>query len=422
MKRMWVAVSARSAVVAIAAGLVSAPCGAVDVNGHVRPAYIGLTEAERGPLADANRLAPGTVATTRSGPEIDSEMRASGDGVTAVAWLQAQRREGDRWRARGHFDELYASGSVADWQLSAGKKIVAWDVGYAFRPNDVVEQEPRRLLLEPTPEGRTLVSAERFDASTAWSFVLVNPTHAHSERFAAEPAFAARVYQRDGAVDWHGFARVGAHTGASVGAASAWVANESIELHASARYLQRADSLMLDATTVAAAPLGLVRIDPWTAATGHRIAQALVGGTWTNVEQVSLLGEAWWDGTALAGGAWDRWNARTRALASLAGGPAPASAVAGNLAWQGSALGAATSVRRANLYARLSWQHEKWQPAIDMLWTPADAGHVITASLGWQGDRVRVDGGMRTYGGPSGAVLAQLPTKRIAYLAGTWSF
>jgi hypothetical protein len=42
--------------------------------------------------------------------------------------------------------------------------------------------------------------------------------------------------------------------------------------------------------------------------------------------------------------------------------------------------------------------------------------------VGWQGDRVRIDGGVRVFGGPSSAVLAQLPTKRIVYLAGTWSF
>ena len=421
MNRIRFAAPVRFAVALAALGC-AATCGAVDVNGYVRPAYLGWTAGERGPLADANRIAPGTVPTTRSGPEIDTELRASGYGVSGVAWLQAQRQEGDRWRVHGHFDELYASGSVADWQLSAGKKIVAWDVGYAFRPNDFVEQEPRRLLLETTPEGRTLVSAERFDASTAWSFVLVNPTNARSERNVAEPALAARIYQRDGAVDWHGFARLGARTGASVGAATAWVANESIELHASARWLARADTLVLDDKSVAGSPLGLVRSDPWTAATAHRVAQALVGGTWTNAEQVSLLGEAWWDGSALAGSAWDGWNARSRALAALAGGRAPASAIAGNLAWQGGALGASTSLRRANLFARLSWQHDKWQPAVDMLYTPADAGHIVTASIGWQGDRVRVDGGVRLYGGPSSAVLAQLPTRKVAYVAATWSF
>jgi hypothetical protein len=410
---------ARPVVLALAC---AGPCGAADFSGYVRPEYLEQAAAARGPLAAANSLVPGIASVPRSGPEIDAELRASGYGLTGVAALQAERQEGDRLRAQGRFDELYWSGSRSDWQFSAGKKIVAWDVGYAFRPNDVVEQEPRRLLLDTTPEGRPLLVAERFDASTAWSFVLVNPMHPLSARGAAEPALAGRVYRRDGPVDWHGFARIGAHTGASVGAATAWVASESVELHASARYLNAADSLAIDDAAVAVAPAGLTRGDPWANATVRHAAQLLVGGTWTNVDQLSLLGEAWWDGTALSNGQWADWNARNQRLATLIGGQAPASAVAGNFAWQADAFNASTSLRRANLYARASWQHDKWQPALDMLYTPTDAGRVVTASLGWQGDRVRFDGGVRVYGGPSSAVLAQPPTRRVAYVAGTWSF
>jgi hypothetical protein len=80
------------------------------------------------------------------------------------------------------------------------------------------------------------------------------------------------------------------------------------------------------------------------------------------------------------------------------------------------------NLRRANLFARLSWQHDKWQPAVDMLYTPADRGRVVTGAVGWQGDRVRVDAGLRIYGGPSDALLAQLPTRRIGFVAASWSF
>jgi hypothetical protein len=416
---MSLASRAAPAVVALAC---AGPCAAVDASGYLRPEYIEQTATGRGPLAAANGLVPGIVSLPRSGPEIDAELRATADGVTGVASLQATRQEGDRLRDRGRFDELYWSGDRGEWHFSAGKKIVAWDVGYAFRPNDVVEQEPRRLLLDTTPEGRPLLIAERFDARTAWSFVLVNPTHALSTRGAGEPAIAVRAYRHDGAVDWHGVARAGAHSGASVGAATAWVASESIEVHASARYLNAGDTLALDSAATAAAPAGLVGRDPWSAAAVRHAAQALVGGTWTSAEQVSLLAEAWWDGTALADGRWHDWNARNVQLAALIGGHAPVSAVAGNLAWQGNAFNASTSLRRANLYARASWQDDKWQPAVDIVFTPADAGRIVTASVGWQGDRARFDGGVRFYGGPSTAVLAQLPTRRIAYVAGTWSF
>jgi hypothetical protein len=281
----------------------------------------------------------------------------------------------------------------------------------------VVEQEARRTLLSVTAEGRPMLMAEHFDASTAWSFVLVNPTKPREQRGAEEPALAARVYRRDGAIDWHGFARYGAHTGASVGAALAWVAGDSLELHASARVLARADTLASDAPAAA-----LLRLSPWQAASTGHTAQVLVGGTWTNESQLSLLVEAWWDGTALSEAQWDAWNERNRSLAALVATPAPAGAVTGNLAWQASAFNASASLRRSNLFTRLSWQHDKWQPAFDVLFTPADRGHVVTGSLGWQGDRVRLDAVLRVYGGPANAVLAQLPARRVAYVSATWSF
>ncbi|HEY9066783.1 MAG TPA: hypothetical protein VIO33_17505, partial [Burkholderiaceae bacterium] len=273
--------------------------------------------------------------------------------------------------------------------------------------------------LSVTPEGRPVLTAEHFDASTAWTFVLVNPTHSHHERGADEPAIAARVYRRDGAWDWHGFARLGARTGPSVGGAFAWVASESLELHASARYLARADTLAFDGGESST----LVTTNPWQPASVSHAVQALIGGTWTNEQQVSLLAEAWWDGTALRNSQWDDWASRDARLGMLADRPGvPVAALAGNLAWQASAFNASSNLRRMNLFLRASWQYDKWQPAIDVLYTPADAGRIVTASVGWQGDRLRLDGGLRVYGGPSSAVLAQVPARRIAYVAGTWAF
>jgi hypothetical protein len=393
-----------------------------EFSGQLRPQWQDEQANTRGPLAQAVSLSPGIAVLPASGATLETELRASGHGLSGTATLQQQRLEGQPVHSSAWVNELYASGDAMGWQFSAGKKVVAWDVGYGFRPNDFVAQEARRTLLATTTIGRPVLTAEHFDASTAWSFVIVNPTKPQAQRGAEEPALAMRVYQRDGAVDWHGFARLGAHTGGSVGAAAAWVASDSVELHASARYLHAADTLTLDTAAVDASPTGLVRSNPWIDATVRHAAQALVGGTWTNSEQLSVLAEAWWDGTALSNAQWDAWNARNRQLGALAGTPAPLAAVAGNLAWQGSAFGAASNLRRANLFARLSWTHDKWQPAFDVLYTPADAGRIVTASLAWQGDRLRIDGGLRTYGGPGGAVLAQVPTRRIAYLAGTWAF
>jgi hypothetical protein len=42
--------------------------------------------------------------------------------------------------------------------------------------------------------------------------------------------------------------------------------------------------------------------------------------------------------------------------------------------------------------------------------------------MGWQGDRVHVDAGLRLLGGPAQAVLAQLPSRRVGYVALTLAF
>ena len=393
------------------------PAGAASLGGQVRLQWVGQSASSSGPLAQANALQNGIVDLPVGTAALETELRASGHGLTGIVTLQQQRPERGATESRAFVNELYAAHDGGAWQFSAGKKIVAWDVGYGFRPNDVVQQDVRLSMIDSTSQGRPLLMAEHFNADTAWSWVWVNPTAGSDTTGGREPALAARFYQRDGAIDWHGFARVGAHSGASVGAALAWVASDALELHGSARFQQRVDSLEM-----APGALGLLPSDPWQASTETAVKQLLLGGTWTHQNQLSLLAEAWWDGTALSDSQWAAWGSRNALLEKLPTLGAPASAAAGNLAWQADAFSAASSLRRSNLYLRLSWEHEAWQPTLDMLYQPADGGHAATAALLWKGDRVQLQGGARAYGGPAGAVLAQLPVRRQAYLRGVWSF
>ncbi len=394
------------------------PCLAqTEVGGQLRLQWIGQQASTSGPLAQAEALHSGTAAPPASGAALETELRASGHGLTGIVTLQQQRQAHSEYASRAWVNELYASHDGGAWQFSAGKKIVAWDVGYGFRPNDMVQQEERRPLISRTLEGRPLLMAEHFSADTAWSWVWVNATASAGHGGAQEPALVARVYQRDGAVDWHGFARVGARTGASLGGALAWVASDAVELHSSLRYSERVDSKAIDPDAT-----GLVASNPWLLRTEHDVAQFLLGGTWTHASQLSLLMEAWWDGSAPSDAQWDAWAQRNTQLVTLAGQGAPAAAVAGNLAWQAEAFSVSPSLRRENVFLRLSWQVDAWLPALDMLYTPADRGRVMTASLSWQGNRVQVQGGLRVYAGPADAVLMQLPTRGMAYVASTWAF
>lgn len=392
-----------------------------DVSGQLRGYWISRQAADAGPLALANGLQSGVAPATPSDATVQGELRAIGTlgavMLNATATVEAHSPEGSGTDTQGWVNEAYASGQALGWQWSAGKKVVSWDVGYGFRPNDLVQQEVRRTLAPETLTGRPLLMAEHFDADTAWSLVWVNPTEQTGATGPQEAALAARVYWRTGAVDWHGFARQGEHTGASLGAAASWVASDALELHASVRAFAHADSSASTATGG-----NLAASNPWRASLLDAGHQLLVGGTWTTASQLSLLLEAWHDDTALTDAQWSAWTARNQSLPLWLSRGVPVAAVAGNLAWQGNAFSVANNLRQDNLFARLSWQHERWQTALDALYTPADQGVISTASVLWTGEHVKLEAGLRVHGGPGRAVVRQLPVQRQGYVVGTWSF
>ncbi len=418
--------SARVALLALSAGLfVTSAKAAGDTSAEFTLLWNERRVNTEGPLAAADALSPGIAPPAPGGLRAMAELRhviraPAGASLQGNVLLAHERLEGRTSHDDSRVNELHAALDLGSWQLSAGKRVLGWDVGYAFRPNDIVQQEERRTLFAQTPEGRPIVMLEHFSNDTAWSLVWAQPQRwndpIEATRGARESALAARGYWRDGALDLHLFGRHGRHTGASVGAAAAWVATDELELHGSLRALERRDGWAFDAASplVAASP-------PWRQTTLGRTGQALIGAQWTGAQRVSLLAELWYDGTALADAAWRQWSDRNVALIAAAAQGAPALPVAGNLAWQAEALDTPTLQRR-NVFLRSAWQDGPWQVSLDALLMPADSGRVVTAAVQWQGDRVRLNASWRRYGGPAGALAAQLPWRHSAVVAATIAF
>lgn len=423
MSRRLPGARARGMALLLAGAPALALAAAPELGGELQLDLVSQRAAALGPLAAAHARLPGFVPYSGLTLRPTLQLRASADAAHAVVSLRHEARASlpDETRATVH--ELYAAGGQGGWQFTAGRRIVSWDVGEGFRPNDIVQQEPRRPLVPTLVQGRTVLMAEHFDADTAWSALVVNPQNEGSARNAAEPALAARFYRRDGERDWHGFARWGRRTQGSLGGALAWVLGDAVELHGSARWLSRHDTLSDGDTGTTSTSTPLRSSNPWQAAQGGHATQALLGASWTGTSHLSVLGEAWWDGTAPSAAQWRAWQGRNAALVRLGTVPTvPALAVAGNLAWQAQAFQAAGNLHRSNLFARISARLGDWEPSASLLYTPADAGRVATAALTWQGNALRVEGGLRVNGGPSTAVLSQLPTRQSVYLTGSWRF
>lgn len=406
----------------LCAAMAMAPAAGGELRGSWQGYWLTRSAAQAGPLAQAHALLPAIEAAPASSGVTLAQLQGSA-AWGGLQWhadvvVQAERPEGGPGHTQATVMEGYAAAALGGWQWSLGRKVVGWDVGYGFRPNDVVQQEVRRPLVAVPLQGRPVLMAEHYTQDAAWSLVAVNPTAEGSATGAREPALAARWYQRLGALDAYAFARWGRRTGGSLGAAFAWVASDAVELHGSLRHMTRFDTW----EDASAAPGALALASPWRAATGGAAQQALLGGTWTNAQQVSVLLEAWYDGTAPSAGQWRQWAQRGEALQRMATAGAPPAAVAGNLAWQAQAFNAFASLRRQNLLLRGSWTAGAWEPALDVLYHPEDGGRLLTASLAWKGDRWRWEGGLRASAGPASAVLRQLPVQRQGYVQAGWSF
>lgn len=414
--------------IVLAAVLAAAPLGAAHGadSGAELTLRAGLQQdAALGPLAQAQAVQPALGAPASDALALQLEAHRTWRPAPSLALMGHARLTHERLPGGGsahdvQLNEAHAAFDLGPWQLAAGRKVLGWDVGHGFRPNDVVQQEQRRQLLSQTPEGRPLLQVERFGAEHAWALVLANPQNlqaaAGSARGPHEAALAWRGYRRTGALDLHGFARLGRHSGASLGGAAAWVATDELALHTSLRASRHHQGWAFDG----AAPLA-ASAPPWSQALRGGGTQALLGAMWTGASGQSLLLEAWHDGTALSDREWHDWQERNRALAALAQQGAWRGAAAGNLAWQALPL-QAPSLRRDNLFLRGAWQQGDWTFAADLLLTPADRGRIVTASLQFKGERWRLDAALRHLGGPEAALMAQLPQRRSAVLAATLAF
>jgi hypothetical protein len=153
---------------------------------------------------------------------------------------------------------------------------MSWDVGYAFRPLDVVQREDRRALNPLALEGVPMLAWERFDADSATTVVWTNPGRGQAASASAQgddEALAVRQYRQRGARDEYAVLRFSKRNGIEAGASFSQVASDGIELHASLLWQQRP---------------------------AHG-GKALAGFTWTTESKFSVLGEAWTDRSAMPG-------------------------------------------------------------------------------------------------------------------------
>ncbi len=314
---------------------------------------------------------------------------------------------------RGIVKELYYSSALSQWDLTIGRRVTSWGVGYGFRPLDVIQQQNLQSTDVESLGGVNQLIAERYWELSAAGIYLINPGEPLDTRGSKQPALIGRYFSSLEEGDWQAVLRYSDEHGLQGGLGGIKIVNDALELHSSLlyspRYSKSIHSLAGQSSTL------LATVDPWRERGYEGGLRIMVGANWTWSERDNLIVEYWHDDFALSR---DEWQA----LFTLAGDqrglhsiPALESAIHNNLAWSSRAL-QANSLMQKNLLLR--WQHEgaEWQPAAALLITPDDGGRVTTLSLErkWQG--LSMDAGLRLFDGPADSAYGQMTRERELFI------
>lgn len=263
---------------------------------------------------------------------------------TAVKGLVTARDASDE-DGRVTLNELSFERAAGSGFVTFGKKIMSWDVGYAFRPLDVVQQEDRRALNVTNLVGVPLLAYERFTAGSALTFVWSNPGRGKADQPRGDESLALRWYASGDARDRYAVLRVSHRNGIEGGVSFSQVHGDGLELHGSVLFQQRHDT--------------------WN---GPRWEQhgsggkALAGLTWTTESKWMMVAEAWADRTALKG-------------------------------------------QQHNVLLREEWRDGDLAIGGDVLWQTQNGSRIASASVAWTPAPWLLSASVRRYGGVAGTVV-----------------
>lgn len=389
---------------------------AADVNTKLR------VVAEYHHLDDNGLFAPpkdeSTFSDYSSRQEID--LTYNHRGIQGQALLRNQLRHGHSAENKAILNELYWDTQVANQDISVGKKVINWGVGFGFRPLDVIQKENRRRLYNTPQEGVAMFVWEHFGSTTSSSVIIANPHHGKENEATEDASFTFKLYQLQDSADLHAVLRLSERHHWEAGGGISYVVGDHLTWHASLLY-QKHYQRLLNTLVKTSTGIPLASNDPLQQVTFEDGIKALIGSSWTSSAGWSILGEIWYDTEAYTSKHWhDLVSLTEQQHALLNQQDIPQKAVFSNIA-ASSRYFQSENLLRWNTLIRLAYDGEDMDPSLDLLYTPEDEGHVLTLNLSHQYNRHQVDFILRRYGGPSDAAYQLLPDTWVTLITWEWA-
>lgn len=326
----------------------------------------------------------------------------------------------------GKINELYLQQTFNDSTVSFGRRVTSWGYGEVFRPLEIVQSVNRRSLLYSPTQG--VLSGNYFysvgDLNTE---IVVSETEARqldkNDSKAAQIAF--QQFWRFEGGDAQVVARYEKESAMTFGVGTSRTVTDSLLLFTSMTFQNHyvaSDLNLANWDSNADIP---TKINTLHSNLGQTISsvkkdnalKANVGGSYAWPNRTTLSFEYWYDGTARSREEWkDIFG-----FAGDAQGLRPVSSEVNQLinAHIGAInedLNQYVNLSQHNLYFRIAYIWEKWEPSVDLLANPEDGGIMSSANVDYKLDDILLRFGLRNYGGKSDSVIANLPSSNDAFL------
>ncbi len=355
-------------------------------------------------------------AESGSQQNLELGWQKGGFNFTATLWNQISRNS--KPRHKSFFNELYLDTQLAGEDISLGRKIISWGVGFGFRPLDVLQQENRRALNSTTLRGINLISWDKFFETAAINVIWSNPGRGQCHKTECahrDESFAIKYYDTILDADVHAVARYSNRAGIQLGLGISSVSGEDLEWHGSFLW-QQYFSKSINQLTLPEAHQQLSTKNPFRQQNFHHAIKLLAGTSWTHSSGWGLLGEVWYDGSAYTRTDWQQINTLTSGQRQLlSSNTVPAQAILANIAYNQQVF-QQNNLQRWNTLLRISRQDNSLEPAIEWLYTPEDRGWVTTLRLDYKLNKQLLQIGMRFFGGVKTAAYSLLPLNRQLFV------
>jgi len=294
-------------------------------------------------------------------------LEAQHSSLTSRAALFSERNERQERFNTGHLLELYWEQSVGPWELTAGKKMLEWGVGYGFQPLNLFNAKDQRTLVSELSTGLAMMNAEYFTQTGAWMLFC-----AQDESETQRPRrnrCGIRLYQLVGQWDLQSLLYYDEDHHFAMGGSVSGVTSDSTEWHGSLLIQQRYQN---------------TEYQPAPVVVDHDYAvKALLGFTYTSVRANTLIGELWHDGSAEH----------------------------------------AIDEPRSQLLLSLSHDGESTDPTVDLLYSIDDKGVIFTLRFAHEfAADYNLSYGVRSYQGPKNSFYRQAADKHLSFIELSLSF